>query len=60
MDKVEFFDYGPYPPPPLYTVYVYYHTMKEGWGGGRVEAEKRLEGQQFSKLGRKYQHNYKL
>ncbi len=30
-------------------------------GKGRgVESERRLEGQQFTKLGRKYQHDYKL
>ena len=29
------------------------HTGK----GGRVEPERRLEGQQFTKLGRKYQHD---
>ncbi len=28
-----------------------------GRGGGRVEPERRLEGQQFTKLGRKYQHD---
>jgi hypothetical protein len=26
--------------------------------GGRVESERRLEGQQFTKLGRKYQHGW--
>jgi hypothetical protein len=28
-----------------------------GLGGGRVEPERRLAGQQFTKLGRKYQHD---
>jgi hypothetical protein len=28
-----------------------------GKGKGRVEPERRLEGQQFTKLGRKYQHD---
>ncbi len=44
------------PPYTLYTCIQYtYHTGK---GGGRVEPERRLEGQQFTKLGRKYQHNW--
>jgi hypothetical protein len=38
---------------PLHTVYVYSHRE---WGGGRAEPERRLEGQQFTKLGLKYQH----
>ncbi len=48
----------PYPSPP-YTMYrciqnTYSH--REGGGiGGRVEPERRLEGQQFTKLARKYQ-----
>jgi hypothetical protein len=28
-----------------------------GGGRGRVEPERRLEGQQFTKLGQKYQHD---
>jgi hypothetical protein len=32
------------------------HTGKGG-GGGRVEPERRFEGQEFTKLGRKYQHD---
>ncbi len=46
------------PPPPLQTVYVQVliHTGKGG--GGRVELERRLEGQQVTKLGRKYQHDW--
>jgi hypothetical protein len=47
-------------PPPLHTVYVYtwysilIHAGKgRDEGGGRVEPERRLEGQQFTKLGRK-------
>jgi hypothetical protein len=39
-------------PPPL-TLYAY-HTGK----GRRDEPERRLEGQQFTKLGRKYQHDW--
>ncbi len=27
-------------------------------GGGRVEPERRLEGQQYTKLGRKYHHDW--
>ncbi len=47
------------PPPPLhavsvYTVYLF--TQGRGVGGWRVEPEGRLEGQQFTKLVRKYQH----
>jgi hypothetical protein len=51
----------PYPPPPytlyrfVYRVYLVF-TQRRG-GGGRVERERRLEGQQFTKLGRKYQHD---
>ncbi len=36
----------------LYTVYLF--TME----GGRVEPVRRLEGQQFTKLGQKYQHDW--
>ncbi len=43
---------------PLDTVYVYtiYYSIshREGGQGKRVEPERRLEGQQFRKLGRKY------
>jgi hypothetical protein len=38
----------PYPPPFLYTVYVYavyFFTQVGGRGGGRVEPERRGEGQ---------------
>jgi hypothetical protein len=43
---------------PLHTVYVLYtYSHREGVEGrGRVEPERRLEGQQFTKLGQKYQH----
>ncbi len=47
--------------PPLQAVYVYllYSILiYTGKGGGRVETERRLEGQQFTKLGRKYQHDW--
>jgi hypothetical protein len=37
-------------PPPLYTT-VIVHT-----GKGVIEPERKLEWQQFTKLGRKYQH----
>jgi hypothetical protein len=46
-----------YPPPPqivnVYPVYLF----PQGWKGGGVEQERRLEEQQFTKLGRKYQHD---
>ncbi len=47
----------PYPPPPyaLYTCIQYTYSHRE-WG--KVEPERRLEGQQFAKLGRKYQHDW--
>ncbi len=35
--------------------YTYLHSEE---GMGRVEPERRLEGQQFTKLGRKYQHDW--
>ncbi len=44
------------PPPPLHIVYVHVHTYSHR-EGGRVKAEIRLEGQQFTKLGKKYQHD---
>jgi hypothetical protein len=50
----------PYLPPYiLYTCiqlqYTYLH--REGGKDGRVEPERRLEGKQVTKLGRKYQHD---
>jgi hypothetical protein len=43
-------------PPPFHTVHTCIHySYKEGGGG--LERERRLEGQQFTKLGRKYQHD---
>ncbi len=48
----------PHTPPPLHTVYVYTVYLGTGkGGGGRVEPERRLEGQQLTKLGPKYQHD---
>jgi hypothetical protein len=47
------------PYPPLNTVYVYtvyLFPQGRGKGGGRVEPERRGEGQQLTKLGRKQQH----
>jgi hypothetical protein len=41
-------------PPPLNTVYVYtvyLLTQERGGAGGGLEPERRLEGQQFTKLG---------
>jgi hypothetical protein len=47
------------PPPPSHTLSVYcilYFDIGKGGKGGRVEPERRLEVQQFTKLGPKYQH----
>ncbi len=48
------------PPPLTYGVRVYstVYLFTQGRGeGGRVEPERRLEGQQITKLGLKYQHD---
>jgi hypothetical protein len=47
---------NPMPPPPLtHCINVFSILLHTGkGGGGRVEPERRLEGQQFTKLGRKY------
>jgi hypothetical protein len=45
------------PYPTLQTVYVYTSILIQTGKGGRVEPERRLEGQKFTKLGRKYQHD---
>jgi hypothetical protein len=42
-------------PPATHCLYILYFWHREG--GGRVESERRSEGQQFTKLGRKYQHD---
>jgi hypothetical protein len=49
---------APYPPPPPLThgTRVYCILIQTG-KGGRDKPERRLEGQQFTKLGRKYQHD---
>ncbi len=49
----------PHPPPPyiLYTCMLCTYSHREGGRGGD-EPERRLEGQQFTKLGRKYQHDW--
>ncbi len=39
---------------PMYTSIQYAHSHREGGG---VEPERRGKGQQFTKLGRKYQHD---
>ncbi len=46
-------------PPPLHSVYANTVLLFTQGGGeeGRVEPERRLEGQQVTKLGRKYQHD---
>jgi hypothetical protein len=54
--------WGPEPhAPPPYTLYtcikVYLFTKGKG-EVGRVEPERRLDGQQFTKLGRKYKHDW--
>jgi hypothetical protein len=47
----------PYPPP-VHTVKVYtVYFFAQERGGGRTEPERRREGQQFTKLGQKYQHD---
>jgi hypothetical protein len=46
------------PPPSLILYIILYCTLTRGRGGGRVEPETRLEGQQLTKLGRKYQHDW--
>jgi hypothetical protein len=46
---------NPIHPPPLHTIYLF--TQGRGGGGGIVEPERRGEVQQFTKLGRKYQHD---
>jgi hypothetical protein len=42
------------PPHALYNIHVYNIPIHTGKGGGEIEPEKRLEGRQFTKLGRKY------
>ncbi len=37
--------------------YMYAREDQSGYVGGRVEPERRLDGQQFTKLGPKYQHD---
>ncbi len=47
----------PHTPLPRYTLYTYM-LFTQGRGGGRVEPGRRFEGQQFTKLGKKYQHDW--
>jgi hypothetical protein len=42
--------------PATHCLYIMYFDTGKGEEGG-VEPERRLEGQQFTKLGRKYQHD---
>ncbi len=46
-----------HPPPPctMYTCVQYIYSHMEGGGGG---GERRLEGQQVTKLGQKYKHDW--
>jgi hypothetical protein len=39
------------------TLLVIIHRGNGGRGGERVQPKRRIEGQQFPKLGRKYQHD---
>ncbi len=53
--------WGPEPQTPhLHSVHVYtvYSTFSHKEGEGGDEPERRLEGQQFTKLGRKYQRDW--
>jgi hypothetical protein len=44
-------------PPPPYTLYTRKQYTYSHRKGGRAEPERRFEGLQFKKLGRKYQHD---
>ncbi len=46
-----------HPPRSVYVYVVYLFTQRRGGRRGRVDPERRLEGQQFTKLGRKYQQH---
>jgi hypothetical protein len=43
--------------PPPYTCIQFTDSQREMGERGRVEPDRRLEGHQFTKLGRKYQHD---
>jgi hypothetical protein len=47
----------PHPISATHCLYILYFDTGEGGRGERVEPERRLEGHQFTKLGRKYQHD---
>ncbi len=46
------------PPSQRLSVFTVLWHRVGGGGGGRVESERSLEGQQFTQLGRKYQHEW--
>ena len=60
IDQYRYFTAGSYLSEvqnPIHTVYVYIVYLFTQGRGGEIEPEGRLEGQQFTKLGRKYQHD---
>jgi hypothetical protein len=49
---------NPIPSPfTLYTCIQYTYSHREGGSGEELKPKGRLKGQQFTKLGRKYQHD---
>ncbi len=45
---------------PVHTVCILYHifTQRRGWRGGESWTREKIRAQQFTKLGRKYQHDW--